>query len=346
LPLDNKKSTMHLQTHIVDLHMRHTFTIAHGSRDQIDGFIVALSDGTHTGYGEATPIPYYGISAELMQSQIEQIRPFIKNHKLMHPAAFWEAAHTHLADSPFALCALDMAAWDLFGKKQGMPLYKYWGLDISKNVASNYTIGIDTIPKMVEKMAEFDFPIYKIKLGTDHDIDIVKALRKHTDALFRVDANCAWSPEQTLENASALKKLNVQFIEQPLAAEDLHLMPEVYKYSALPLIADESCLTEVDVALCHGAFHGINIKLAKCGGITPALRMIASARQLGLGVMCGCMTETSVGISAIGQLLPLLDYVDMDGSILIDNDPATGVYLDKGRAIYPNVNGTGASLKL
>ena len=337
---------MKLKCHILELQMRHTFTIAHGSRDEIDAFIVELQDGDFRGFGEATPIPYYGVTAEGMRDKLLGIQTLIENYDLQSPEQFWADMYPHLHDNPFAHCALDMAAWDLFGKKAGQPLYKIWGLNLDKNPISNYTIGIDSIEKMVEKMKEIPFPIYKIKLGTEHDVAIVKALRQHTDALFRVDANCAWTVEKTIENAKVFKNLGVEFIEQPLAADNYEGMAEVMKHAALPMIADESCILEADVAKCAGKFHGVNVKLAKCGGLTPALRMITEARNLGLSVMCGCMTETSIGISGIGQLLPLLDYVDMDGSILISNDPATGVYLDYGKAIFPNVNGTGAMMEV
>jgi L-alanine-DL-glutamate epimerase-like enolase superfamily enzyme len=210
---------------------------------------------------------------------------------------------------------------------------------------SDYTIGIDPIDKMVAKMKEFDgWPIYKIKLGTDNDLAIVRELRRHTDAIFRIDANTAWTAEQTIAFAPELKKLGVEFLEQPLKRDDWDGMKRVFRECALPVIADESCLIEMDVDRCAGFFHGINIKLTKAGGLTPARRMITRARALGLKVMVGCMNESSVGISAIGQLLPLLDYVDMDGAVLIAKDIASGVHLVKGRAVFPDENGLGVRL--
>ena len=158
---------------------------------------------------------------------------------------------------------------------------------------------------------------------------------------FRVDANCGWTAEQTIELSSVLKEMGVEFIEQPLPPEDVEGARRAFANSALPLIADESCITEEDVDRCAGRFHGINIKLVKCGGLATARRMITRARELGLKVMVGCMTESTVGISALAQLLPLLDYVDMDGAVLLAKDIATGVRLDRGKCIYPNVNGTG-----
>lgn len=336
---------MKIKTHILNLKSRYIFRIAHGARTETKTFVVELQDGDYTGYGEATPVPYYGITPESMQQLIEDKRELIENYELKSPEDFWEYLRPHFGHNHFAQCALDIAAYDLWAKKQHQPLYKLWGLKLDHNPVSNYTIGIDEIEVMVQKMKEFDFPVYKIKLGTENDLEIVKALRKHTDAVFRVDANCGWGVEETIRNSEELVKYNVEFIEQPLLADNLAGMKEVIKYSALPLVADESCIVEEDVERCHGYFNAINIKLAKCGGLTPARRMIRRARELDMKIMVGCMTETSIGISAIGQLLPLIDYVDMDGSILISNDPAEGVYLDKGVAIYPERDGTGAAFK-
>ena len=188
------------------------------------------------------------------------------------------------------------------------------------------------------------WPVYKIKLGTEHDLEIVRQLRQHTDAVFRVDANCGWTADETLRNATALRELNVEFIEQPLPADALDQMQRVCAESALPVIADESCGVPEDVPRCHGCFHGVNIKLVKCGGLTPARRMVAQARQLGLKVMVGCMTESTVGISAIAQLLPQLDYVDMDGAVLLAQDIATGATVQRGVCHYPPENGNGVCL--
>lgn len=335
---------MKLLTHIIPLQMRHTFTISHGSQDAIDTFVVELVDGPLHGYGESQAIDYYGVDAQSMRAQVESHREQIEDASWDKPPELWKQLQGCLGDNPFALCAIDQAAHDLWGKRLGKPVYALWGLDISRNAPSDYTIGIDTIDKMVEKMAEFPgWPIYKIKLGTDRDIEIVRALREHTDAIFRIDANTAWTAEQTIENSITLKELGVEFIEQPLPAEDWGGMEAVFARSALPLIADESCIVESDVERCAGFFHGVNVKLTKCGGLTPGHRMILRAKELGLRTMVGCMTESSIGISAIAQLAPLLDYVDMDGAILIANDIAEGVTLDRGKIIYPSVAGSGVT---
>ncbi|MEL6918122.1 MAG: enolase C-terminal domain-like protein, partial [Bacteroidota bacterium] len=166
------------------------------------------------------------------------------------------------------------------------------------------------------------------------------------NAIFRVDANCAWSPEETILNATALKDLGVEFLEQPLNADNWRGMELVMHHTVLPIIADESCITEKDVEKCASHFSGINIKLTKCGGLTPALRMIKKGKELGLKIMVGCMTESTVGISAIGQLLPQLDYVDMDGAMLLKEDIADGVRLvAQGKVQFPKIPGSGITLR-
>ena len=336
---------MQLKLHAYDLPLAHTFTISRESITTQPTLIVELESGGMRGYGEATSNKYYGFTIERMARDLDAVRSRLSGASPEDPQSLWSALEPVLKDDPFAQCALDQAAWDLCGKLRGLRTYELWDLSADSVPASNYTIGIDAIDVMVSKMNEFPgWPIYKIKLGTDRDLEIVRELRKHTSAIFRVDANCGWSADQTLAFAPALKELGVEFIEQPLPADRWEEMRRVHDESALPIIADESCIVESDVERCAGHFHGINIKLVKCGGLTPARRMISQAAQLGLKVMCGCMTESSVGISAIAQLLPLLDYVDMDGAVLLAKDIARGVTLLHGMCHYPEEKGNGVTL--
>lgn len=333
---------MKLTLHEANIPIRHPWTTSHGTRTHQRNLIVELSDGQHSGFGEGASIPYYGVTYDTMSAALEAVRPSIERDSIDDPATFWGDMQPLLKDQMFALCALDEAATDLWGKRRGKAVHDLWGLDMSKAPLSDYTIGIDTIEKMVAKMKEFDgWPIYKIKLGTDEDIDIVRALREHTDAVFRIDANCGWTAEQTIAYAPQLAELGVEFLEQPLKAEDWDGMKRVFAESVLPVVADESCIVEADVAKCQGYFHGVNVKLTKCGGQTPAKRMLTQARELGMKTMVGCMTETSVGISAIAQLLPMLDYVDMDGALLLAGDVADGVTIDKGVVSLPDTPGNG-----
>ncbi|MFI2742561.1 dipeptide epimerase [Zhouia sp. PK063] len=335
---------MRLTLHPYQLQLKHTFSISRESHDVQPSLIVSLEKDGKIGYGEATSNPYYKITLASMAQEINAIKTNIEKYTFNTPEDFYSFLDT-LPLTNFAKCALDLAANDLYGKLSQKPLHEIWGLTTDHYPISNYTIGIDTTEKMVAKMQELPWPIYKIKLGTDHDVEIVTELRKYTNAIFRVDANCAWTVEETIENSKKLKELQVEFIEQPLKATHWEGMKKVMQETVLPIIADEACIVESDVKKCAGHFTGINIKLTKCGGITPARRMIKEAKSLGLKVMIGCMTESTVGISAIAQLLPYLDYVDMDGALLLKKDIATGVdILPNGKVVFPTLGGSGINL--
>ena len=327
-----------------DLKLKHTFTISRESHDVQPTLIIKLEKDGHVGLGECTTNPFYNMTVERLGNVLSAQKEVIESIVWDHPFEFYDSMVEILPEESFLRCALDMAAWDLYAKIQGQPLYKVWGLEWKDIPLTNYTIGLDSIEVMETKLIEKPWPLYKIKLGTDQDELIIKALRKHTDAIFRVDANCAWTFDQTIALSKSLKDLGVEFIEQPVRAYDFEAAHQIYLSASLPIIADESCQIEEDVIKCHGNFHGINIKLVKCGGLTPALRMIKEAKALGMRVMVGCMTESSVGISAIAHLLPLLDYVDMDGALLLKEDIASGVVIDQGVCMQPNVSGIGSRL--
>ncbi len=337
---------MKLTLHRFNLPTRHPFTIARETTTAQQTVIVELEQDGKRGFGEATESGYYAAATDSILAALESARPPIEAAVLGDPAEFWEAMRPHLAGSTFAQCALDTAACDLWGKLHGQPTWKLWGLDPADGPPSDYTLGIDTVEVMVAKLREFpDWPIYKIKLGRDNDLDVVRALRGQTDAVFRVDANCAWDAAQTLRSSQELKPLGVELIEQPLPPGDPG-MGRLRGRCELPLVADESCRVESDVAACHEAgFDGVNIKLVKCGGLTPARRMIEQARRLGMRVMVGCFTQSTVGISAAAQLLPLVDYADLDGALLLAEDVAYGVRLDRGRVVFPEVPGCGVELQ-
>ncbi|MCF6279780.1 MAG: dipeptide epimerase [Flavobacteriaceae bacterium] len=335
---------MQVILHPYKLELKHTFTISRQSFSTKPTLIVELKDDGFSGYGEASENSYYGITIDKMIVDITKHQSIIESSSNKTPEVFWAKMYSLLSDNMFSLCALDLAFNDLFAQKKGKKLYELWNLDISHNPITNYTIGIDTVEKMLEKMKEVPWPIYKIKLGTKEDIKIITELRKHSTAIFRVDANCGWTVDETLKNAIEFKKLGVEFIEQPLKADDWNAHKKVFKNSVLPIIADESCQIESDVEKCYNHFHGVNIKLVKCGGLTSAKRMLKQAKGFNMKTMVGCMTESSVGISAIAHLLPLLDYVDMDGALLLRKDIANGVTINNGVMKYGELNGVGVKL--
>ena len=327
-----------------NLPFKHPFTISKGTKTHQPTLIVELEFMGIKGYGEAPAISYYNIPVEKMVEDLESKRIFIEKYAFNEPERYWHYLHHLFPSNSFLVCALDMAGWDLYGKLKRKQLHQLWNLDTAKSPVTDFTIGIDTIENMVAKMKEKPWPIYKIKVGVDNDIEMVAALRQHTDAVFRVDANAGWSLEQALQKIPLLKDLGVEMVEQPLAKDNWEGMKVLYEKSVLPLYADEACVFESDVEKCFLHFHGINIKLTKCSGITPARRMITKARELNMGVMVGCMNESSVGTAAIAQLAPLLDKVDMDGPLLLSEDIATGVGFNFGKIIYTDKPGLGIIL--
>ncbi len=365
---------MKLGTEIIRLELKETFTISRGSEDCVETVIVSLEEGGVTGLGEASPSHFYGHTAKSVRDAIEEAVPAIEradpflyphlrefldspegretaadvvDDLLKHGAAILDRFDPTqllqvLDGNRAALCAVDLALHDWFGKRFGRPLYQILNLDPARTPPSSFTIGISSIERMREKVREAaDFPVLKVKLGTDRDLEIMRALREVSDAVFRVDANCAWDVEETIAKSDELADLGVEFIEQPLPPERLDDMKRVFEKSALPIIADESSVVPEDVAGLSGRFHGINIKLVKCGGIQPALEMIRIARAHDLKVMIGCMIESSVCISAGAHLGPLVDHLDLDGSILIGNDPYRGVENRKGTLQFPERGGLG-----
>lgn len=349
---------MRIEIRRFDLPLKRPFGISRGTSLSQKTILVSLGTGDVVGHGEATTNDYYGVSDAGLIEAITAIVPILQSWAPGPPEELFDAIEPLLAgDAPgagvrrFALCAIDQAMHDLWGKLQGQPLYAMWGGDLANVPVSNYTVALDEIPAMVENLREnAGWPRYKVKLGRDDDLEILAALRAETDVPFRVDANAGWSFDRACERVEALPRFDVELIEQPLAVEDDRRVAELAALSPLPLFADESCRIVSDVDRCADAgFAGVNLKLVKCGGLTPARRLIERARARGLSVMAGCMTESSVGISALAQLLPWLDYVDLDGAFLLAEDPADGVRVERGVATFPaddtaGSNGTGARL--
>ncbi len=333
---------MKVTFHTYDLKFKHPFGISRGTKTHQPTFIVGLEHMGHIGYGEAPAISYYNIPIEKMRGDLELKKKFVENFAFTDPERWWHYVHHLFPVNNFLVCALDMAGWDLYGKITNQPLKAFWNPPLPQKPVCDYTIGIDSIDKMVEKLKEKPWPIYKIKLGTDRDVEIIKELRKHTSSVFRIDANAAWNAQEALEKIIELNHLGVEFIEQPLEKNDWSGMKWLFEQSPLPLYADESCVLERDVASCWNHFHGINIKLTKCGGITPALRMISEARKLNMQIMVGAMNESTVGSAAIAHLMPLIDHVDADGPLLLEDDIATGLtYTDEGYILTENAPGLG-----
>lgn len=308
--------------------------------------IAELDHDGIVGIGEACPNRYYNETPESIVDALAAQKAWLATRSPLGYTHFLEEAEEKLAECRGALSCLDLAVFDWVGKKLGQPLYRLFGLDLNRSPSTSYTIGIDSVENMVVKIREAaGFPIIKIKLGTPDDIEIVRALREQTEAVFRVDANCGWSVQEAIEKSKELAALGVEFIEQPLPANQLEAMEEVYAKSALPLVADENSVGPADVVHLRGRFHGINIKLVKCGGLLPAMRMVHLARTFGLKLMLGCMVDSSVSATAAAHLGPMMDYLDLDGPLLITNDPYRGVEYIDARPVPPDVPGIGVALR-
>lgn len=336
---------MRLDIHQVKLPLRRVFAISRGAITEQESVIVELHDQGRVGLGEAVKSSYYRHDAATISSSLERIVPELADYEFTTPEALWNHFAPLLDDNYFALSALDQAAHDLYGKLNSSSVYQRNGLSWRNVPQSSVTISIGPMDEVLREVESYaDWPILKVKLGTPNDLEIVEALRQNTNAMLRVDANCAWTVEETIRNSITLAELGVEFIEQPLPADaPVQSKRVVFEESALPIIADESCQREHHVRECDGLFHGINVKLCKCGGLTPAFRMLREANVRGLKTMAGCMIESDVAISAAAQLVPLLDYADLDGAFLLASQPADGVKLNQGNFTRPEGYGCGVT---
>ncbi len=327
------------------LAFHHPFTISKGTKTYQPTFITELEYRGLKGYGEAPSITYYNIPVEKMMEDLERKKSLVEKFALTDPERYWHFLHHLFPDNPFLVCALDMAGWDLFGKMTNKPLNVLWQTDLLRTPQTDYTIGIDSEEVMINKIESKPWPVYKVKVGFPEDMDMLANLRKHTDAVIRVDANAGWTLEQAMTRIPVMKSLGVELVEQPLAKDNWEDMKKLFENSSIPLFADEACVSEHDVEKCQGFFHGINIKLTKCSGPTPARRMIRQARQLNLKIMLGCMNESTIGTSAMIHLSPLVDYLDADGPLLLKEDLATGLLYENGHVRFiGNLTGLGVTV--
>jgi L-alanine-DL-glutamate epimerase-like enolase superfamily enzyme len=337
---------MRLAHEVLTLRTRHPFTIARGTHREYHVVWVRLvaDDGTE-GWGEADPSQFYGETAESVIAALTVFAPALEAADPWNLNATEAELNRRLRGNGAAKAAVSAALHDLAAKRLGIPLYRLWGLDPSQAPCSSFTIGIGDVSDLKHKVAEADaYPILKVKLGTDRDVEIIRTVRDAApDKILRVDANAGWSPKRALRLIDLLAELGVEFVEQPLPPHDLEGLRFVRDRSPLPIIADESCVMATDIPRLVGVVDGINIKLAKCGGLREAHRMIAAARTHGLLVMMGCMIESSLGIAAAAHLSPLLDYADLDGAALLANDPFRGPSLERGIITIPDTPGLGVT---
>lgn len=330
---------------VLELETAHPFGIARGTQLAYRAVWVRLTDEDGAeGWGEANPSSYYGETADTVVAALGRLAPLLRDADPFDLETIEWKMWNSIKGNAAARAAVSAALHDLVGKRLGVPVWKLWGLDPAKAPASSFTIGIDEPDVIKQKVKEAaQYPILKVKVGTADDARILRAVREATDKKIRVDANCGWTATQAIASLPMLKEFGVELIEQPLPPDDIEGLARVRRASDLPIIADESCRTAADIPRLVGAVDGINIKLAKCGSLREALRMIAVARAHHMMVMVGCMIETSIGITAAAHFTPLLDVVDLDGAALLKKDPFTGASIAGGRVTLPTAPGLGVA---
>jgi L-Ala-D/L-Glu epimerase len=328
---------MKLHWEPITLELKTTFRVAHGASDQRHNVLVYLDDGV----GEAAAVPYYG---ETQTGIIEYLKsvPELGDDPFDMDAVLSKRP----AGSRAARSAIDEALHDLWGKRLGQPLYKLFGLNPNRLPLTSFTIGMDEPGIMAERARASVYPILKIKLGSENDEAILAAIRRATNARLRADVNAGWTREQALELIPRLAEYDLEFIEQPLAVEDVEgffWLKEKLKAQKvnIPIFADETAKTSHDVARLAGAVDGVVVKTMKSEGILETLRMIHTARAHDMQVMLSCMVESSVGVTAAAHLAPLCDHADLDGPLLIRNDPYRGLKYEGARFILPDGPGLG-----
>ena len=340
------KIVMRLKVIRIDLPLKHVMTVFRGTISVIRTVVVELEQDGLRGYGEAYEDQHWGVSVEKMASALEACKEEVSRYALADPYAFGLKFADISKDEPAAASALEMAACDLWGKLCNTPLWRVWRYDPRSLPISSYTLGLDSIYRILEKFNEQpDWPLYRVKLGSHEDMEILRELRKQTKAPFRLDVNGCWTAQQALDYVDELKTLNIELIEQPLHPEDLDGMAHLREVCNIPFIADESCRCEEDIEKCSRFFDGVNLKPVKFGGMNPTRRAIEKARSFGLKTMIGNTIESSIAASATSQFAPKLDYIYLDGPLLIDKKIGEGVQLDKGHILMSRENGVGVSMR-
>ena len=325
---------MKISVSIKKLKPNNPFRIARGEKSFVENVFIKVEHQGITGYGEASPNNYYGENAGDVSTKLSGLHEFLSDKgvsSIQDIINIWQQVWLCVKPSRAAQCALDIALWDILGKKTGASVSRLlWGRPPEK-LTSSCTLGICDPADWEKRVGELaGYPVIKIKMDERGDLDFPRYIRSRTDAVIRVDANCSWGKLDISEMSHILHGLKVEFIEQPLSPDNNHAMPGILKGSILPIIADESCTIPPDVKPLQGKFSGINIKLVKCGGLTPGVDMLKTAKELGLKVMVGCMLESNLLISAGAALGQQADYIDLDGSWLLQDRVFDGVTFQSG----------------
>ena len=338
---------MRLRLIRVDLPLKHVFVNSRREISVVRTVVVELEQDGVRGHGEACEDSFYNITVEDLYTQLDRCRDKLDHYALADPVAFWHFMHPVLGKKPFAQSALDCAAHDLWGKMWNRSVWKLWGFSRNHLPVSSYSIGIDSLDRIGERLTEVpDWSLYRIKLGCRNDVEILRFLRERTTAPFHVDVNGGWTLEKALSMIEPMQQFGVQLLEQPLNVHNFEGMAELKKAMKkkrcdIPIIADESWRTIQDIERCAEVFDGINVKVLKCGGLTPMREILCKVRELGLKVVSANTVESSIGASATAQVASQVDYIGVDGPLQIDKKVGSGIRLDRGTIVFPDEGGTG-----
>lgn len=338
---------MKLRSEILTVETRFPFIIARGGQSEWQVVVVRIIDDDGAeGWGEASPSAFYGETVESVVAALNGFAPLLEKANSWSIEAIERELGKSLRWNASARSAVSAALHDLAAKRLGVPVWKLWGLDRAEAPLSSFTIAIapdaETLRSRVREASQY--PLLKIKLGSSWDREILQIVKEEAPtARLRVDANCAWSAKEALSMLGPLTDAGVEMLEQPVAPANIEGLRFVRQHAKMPVVADESCIVATDIPRLAGVVDGINIKLAKCGSLREAIRMIAVARAHDLSVMCGCMIETTLGIAAAMHFSPLLDDADLDGAALLANDPFDGPGIPAGQIVLNDLPGLGVS---
>ncbi len=337
---------MKLTTEIISVHLRQPFATSKDRTVASRSAIVRIEHGGKVGIGEAKmAADACGGSAEPVDDYVQRVAESLGDDPFRIEQIMDDLAGA-LPDGCCTRAGIDIALHDLCGKLVGLPVSRFLGLSPDRMAITSYTIGLDSIPAMKQKVRDArEFPILKIKVGVPGDLEAVKAIRNETDAVLRVDVNGGWSVDEAIERIGRLEAFNILFVEQPIAPGNPEGLRRVREQTNVPVFADEDAKAARDLPALAGCVDGINIKLMECGGLREAIRMIHVARALGMKIMLGCMVETSLSLTAAAHLLPLADYADLDSNLLLADDPFVGLAVREGRIVLPQGPGLGVTAR-
>lgn len=337
---------MELEVYRCKINFSSAVKVSRESYDSVESILVKLTDKGNFGLGEACEFPVYQADIDSLLQQYLQVQKVLAVHDFVHPSGLWRELRPYFDGCYFALSSIDIAAYDLWAKAQGLPLRQALGIPNGLATITSRSIPIVPLDHLAKTLYHYkEWPKLKIKVNSDQPIEYLQEVRRHYQKDLMIDVNCGWSLADAMKYFPAMKQIGVKFIEEPLQAKNWSELAQLSSKHRDFILADESFVEMDDLHILSNIVSGINIKTMKVGGITPALRIATKARELGINLGIGCMPESSIGLGSSYHIAPLFDYVDLDSITFFSNDPAQGLEIDRGVMKVSNQPGTGISIK-